>query len=140
MPPNATQDASVSRAAIRGAGRYFPEVEALRGWAITLVFLRHADGLINLGTTETGSRVSPAQAFVRAGHTGVSLFFIISGFLLVLPFLAEAAGGRTVRRSHYYARRALRILPLYYAAVIVASILSAAHLGDVWRGLPYLAL
>jgi peptidoglycan/LPS O-acetylase OafA/YrhL len=131
-------DTPVIRAG-RGGLRYFPELEALRGLAFVLVFLRHSDGIITFGTTDTGTHVSLLGAFVRAGHTAASLFFILSAFLLSLPFLVEAAGGRPVRWSHYYARRALRILPLYYSAVILASVLSAARVSDVLRGLPYLA-
>ena len=82
--------------------------------------------------------VSPLQAFVIEGRTGVSLFFILSGFLLSLPFLTEIRGGNRVIRSDYYARRALRILPLYYAAVMAASVLSAASVSDLVRGVPYL--
>lgn len=119
-----------------GAPRYFPEVESLRGVAIALVFLRHADAVVSLGLTSPAAW--PLATFVRAGHTGVSLFFVISGFLLSLPFLEEANGGRRVRRGRYYMRRALRILPLYYVAVITAALLAAKHPGDVWRALPYL--
>lgn len=86
----------------------------------------------------SGIIASPLTAFVRAGHTGVSLFFILSGFLLSLPFLKEAAGGRRLLFREYFSRRALRILPLYYVAVCVGSVLSAAAPRDVLRGLPYL--
>src|SRR2546429_671565 len=42
-------------------------------------------------------------------------------------------------RRDYYAGRALGILPLYYSAVLVATVLSAVRLSDLVRGLPYLA-
>lgn len=118
---------------------YLPEAEALRGLAIALVFLFHADLMLHFGEgVLTGSTVSPLFAFVRAGHTGVSLFFVLSAFLLSGPFLKEATGGPRVRRSTYVARRALRILPLYYAAVVIASALCANRLSDLLHGLPYL--
>jgi peptidoglycan/LPS O-acetylase OafA/YrhL len=129
-------DAPHIRTGVVGASRYFPEVEALRGVAILLVFLFHADSVIGLGLT--GQRWSLPMSFVRAGQTGVSLFFIISAFLLALPFLAEAEGGRRVRWGQYYARRALRILPLYYVAVVAACVLTARHPRDLLRGIPYL--
>src|SRR5262249_27195314 len=44
-----------------------------------------------------------------------------------------------VSRRQFYERRALRILPVYWAAVVVATILTSHTLADLWRGVPYLA-
>ena len=76
---------------------------------------------LKLGGVKHG-HVSIAGAFIGAGHTGVSLFFILSGFLLSPPFLREAWGGRRADRRAYLERRALRILPGYWFAVLTASI------------------
>jgi peptidoglycan/LPS O-acetylase OafA/YrhL len=92
------------------------EVDALRGIAILLVFFYHCDSVVRPNAHGAG----PLFAFVRAGHTGVSLFFVLSGFLLAMPFIAEAEGGRHVRRREYALRRAMRILPMYYLALLVA--------------------
>src|SRR5262249_51738669 len=96
--------------------RHLRELDALRGVAILLVFLFHCDSVVRPEAHGGG----PLFAFVRAGHTGVSLFFVLSGFLLAFPFLAEAEGGRHVRRREYALRRAMRILPMYYLAILVA--------------------
>ena len=67
-----------------------PEIESLRGIAISLVFLLHIDTAITIGFhpgAVTHLVVSPLRAFSLGGHTGVSLFFVISGFLLGRPFL-----------------------------------------------------
>jgi peptidoglycan/LPS O-acetylase OafA/YrhL len=95
---------------------YLAEVEALRGVAILLVFLYHCDTVVRPEALGGG----PLFAFVRAGHTGVSLFFVLSGFLLSQAYLVEAAGGRRVRRREYFLRRAMRILPPYWLAVLVS--------------------
>jgi peptidoglycan/LPS O-acetylase OafA/YrhL len=121
-------------AGLRGSRKYFPELESLRGLAILLVFAYHADGVL-VGTKH---HASPLLAFARAGHTGVALFFILSGFLLSLPFLAEADGGRRQARLAYYSRRALRILPLYWTAVVVSTALSARSLADLNDAWPFL--
>jgi peptidoglycan/LPS O-acetylase OafA/YrhL len=124
---------------IRPSTSYLPEVESLRGIAIVLVYAFHLNRFVLGVRAEAESTVVTLwYAFLRAGHTGVSLFFVLSGFLLSLPFLREAAGGPVVQRGHYYGRRALRILPLYYAAVLVGTVLTSQQLADLWRGVPYL--
>jgi peptidoglycan/LPS O-acetylase OafA/YrhL len=117
---------------------YLPELESLRGIAIVLVLLFHLDSLVVFLRPDKGRWVSPFVAYVQAGHTGVNLFFILSGFLLSMPFLAQAAGGRPVSLRRYAGRRALRILPLYYSAVLVAALLCASTGRDLLRALPYL--
>ena len=71
-------------AGIRDASHYAPQLESLRGVAILLVALFHADGmLLSMGQNVTiGVKVSPLAAFVHAGHTGVTLFFVLSAILL----------------------------------------------------------
>jgi peptidoglycan/LPS O-acetylase OafA/YrhL len=124
---SATPETPAAPAGVRRSRVYFPELESLRGVAIVLVFLYHADGAL-LGSPKVAS---PLTAFVRAGHTGVALFFVLSGLLLGLPFLAEAAGGRRQGRREYCLRRALRILPAYYAVLVVAILLAAKRPFDV---------
>ena len=123
-------------AGIRRSTAYSPELESLRGLAILLVFLYHADEMIGGGHGyATGNLVSPLRAFMTAGHTGVTLFFVLSAFLLSRPFLAEARGGKRVRLSNFTVRRALRIMPLYVATVAVAVALSPHTASAVFGGI-----
>lgn len=120
-------------------GAYLPELESLRGIAILLVYAFHADGILGFPLrSRAGTWPSLPVALVWGGHTGVSLFFVLSAFLLTLPFLAEANGGRPVSRRDFYVRRALRILPLFYAAVLVATLATCHRLADLRHALPYL--
>jgi peptidoglycan/LPS O-acetylase OafA/YrhL len=117
---------------------YLPELESLRGWAMLLVLVFHVDGFVRNPFVQTsGEVVPPWLAFVRAGHTGVSLFFVLSAFLLSLPFFAAARTGRSLSLRRYAARRALRILPLYYAAVVAGALLHAGTLAGLAAALPY---
>ncbi len=120
-------------AGTRRSRAYFPELESLRGLAILLVFLYHADGILLSGAATaptTGVAPSLPVALVRAGHTGVSLFFVLSGFLLSLPFLAAMAGEPRVAIGNFYRRRALRILPLYWLVVVAATLLNTLATGS----------
>ncbi len=119
--------------------RYLPELESLRGWAILLVMLFHVDGFM-LGPVRHNAMLttaSPLMAYVRAGNTGVNLFFALSGFLLSLPIFAAARSGRSFSLRRYAARRALRILPLYYTAVIVTGTLFVLYGSSLLGVLPY---
>lgn len=127
-------DSSPRPAGIRSGASFLPELESLRGWAILLVFLFHADGIVT-GNSRIGTVVSPALAFITAGHTGVTLFFVLSAFLLARPFLEEGRGGRHVERRSFFRRRVLRIMPLYATAVVVAIGLSYDNPGAVTDGL-----
>ena len=51
---------------------------------------------------------------LRLGFLGVDLFFVISGFLIVTLLLREKEAIGGISLSGFYARRALRIFPIYY--------------------------
>ena len=87
-------------------------LDGLRGLAILLVLLLHftTDMEIPAGTVAAGVR----SAF-QIGWIGVDLFFVLSGFLIT-GILVDNKGGRRYF-SAFYARRALRILPVYFLAV-----------------------
>src|SRR5262245_60933990 len=125
-------------AGVRESSGYLPEIESLRGVAIALVVWFHADGFVRYPGATIDEPVSPLLAFLRAGHTGVDLFFVLSGFLLALPFLDEALGGTPVSVRRYFSRRALRILPLYYLAVVASTVLVATRAADLLVAVPYL--
>jgi peptidoglycan/LPS O-acetylase OafA/YrhL len=117
------------------ARTFIPELESMRGIAVLLVFSFHVDRYVLLVRTDDPSLL---YSFVRMGHTGVDLFFLLSGFLLSLPFIAYGLGGKPVSLRAYFARRALRILPLYWAAVIFAAVMKASTIGDLAHAIPYL--
>src|SRR5438105_8547852 len=72
--------------------------------------------------------------FLRSGSTGVSLFLVLSGFCLYLPF----AGGRSSRfkTGAFFRRRWRRLMPAYYASLPVSLALTLT--GGTRLGFPHL--
>ena len=65
----------------------------------------------------------PLHAMVATGFLGVDLFFVLSGFLLALPFLVAARGERPVPRlGTYFVRRARRVLPALWVQIAVLAL------------------
>jgi peptidoglycan/LPS O-acetylase OafA/YrhL len=101
-------------------------LDGVRGTAILLVVLRHAAEMSPTGSGIIGRTVHDA---LLAGWMGVDVFFVLSGFLIT-GILVDARGDGPRPLPGYfrsfYARRVLRIFPLYY--LFVASALLAAHI------------
>jgi peptidoglycan/LPS O-acetylase OafA/YrhL len=88
------------------AVRRFGSLDAIRCLAITAVICRHASPFSGDWTP-----------FTSIGASGVSLFFALSGFLITTLLLREQASHGRIGLFDFYARRALRIFPLYFAVL-----------------------
>ena len=93
------------------ARRTFGSLDGLRALSILAVLFHHTGG-------------STSQGAWNRGHLGVDLFFVISGFLIVTLLLRERAHTGTISLRAFYARRSLRILPLYYAVLLGTFVLT----------------
>jgi peptidoglycan/LPS O-acetylase OafA/YrhL len=107
---------------ITSSGRVLPEVEGLRAIAIVLVLVYHVSVHVAAGYARPYV-VAPdhpwLQSPVRHGHYGVQLFFVISGFILSLPFAAHRlAGAPRVDLRRYYLRRLTRLEPPYVIVMV----------------------
>ncbi|MEI9941030.1 MAG: acyltransferase [Pseudomonadota bacterium] len=87
---------------------HIAELDGVRGLAILLVLELHL----------VASSLGPLRRLASAGWVGVDLFFVLSGFLIT-RILRRALGTPSFFRN-FYARRALRIWPLYYALMAFA--------------------
>jgi peptidoglycan/LPS O-acetylase OafA/YrhL len=91
----------------QGISRRIPQLDAVRGIAILVVIFHNYSG--NLSSL-------PLQPLSRHGWMGVDLFFVLSGFLITgILFDTKHSTGFF---KNFYARRCLRIWPLYYWVLI----------------------
>lgn len=58
------------------------------------------------------------MGLLTSGETGVSLFFVLSGFLITYLLLEEKQWNGTISLKNFYMRRVLRIWPLYFAVLL----------------------
>jgi peptidoglycan/LPS O-acetylase OafA/YrhL len=100
---------------------YIPELQGLRGLAVLAVVIYHCH------TRLEGTWIAYAS---RWGWIGVNLFFTLSGFLIT-SILIEARDKPDFFRN-FYARRALRIWPVYFLLLAVCYSVPEWFLGDTW--------
>jgi len=118
-----------------GQQRYFrPELDVLRFVAFFAVFLYHSLPDTRQGWTPAWpDRFREwAAAATTAGAFGVDLFFLLSAFLITTLLLREHRERGRIAVGSFYARRALRIWPLYYVFLAITIwIVPLVSTGDV---------
>lgn len=94
---------------------HFPGLNGVRFIAALLVIIDHTElfkSYLGLPTLWANSYSAYLGAF------GVSIFFVLSGFLITYLLLVEKKEG-FIQIKHFYLRRILRIWPLYYLLVLL---------------------
>jgi peptidoglycan/LPS O-acetylase OafA/YrhL len=123
-----TSRVSVDAPSVDFHDRAFPTLNAVRAAGALMVVLTHA--AFNTGRINDGW----VGAMLARFDFGVTLFFVLSGFLLTRPwFLAAALGRQEVSARHYLWKRALRILPLYWVVVVTAFLVDPANEDATWE-------
>lgn len=88
-----------------------PDLQGLRGVAVLLVVLAHAD-----------------LPGLRGGFVGVDVFLVLSGYLITSLLLHEATSTGSVSLVAFYARRARRILPAATLTLVVTAFVATLTL------------
>jgi peptidoglycan/LPS O-acetylase OafA/YrhL len=96
---------------------YIAGLNGLRALAVIAVVWHH-------------SPVSKPFPILKNGFLGVDIFFVLSGYLITSLLLHEQEKFGSVSLKQFYARRTLRIFPLYYAVLAVLA-LYHWHQGDL---------
>jgi peptidoglycan/LPS O-acetylase OafA/YrhL len=102
----------------RFSERHLPALDGLRGIAVIIVTLVHS----NLLTPDAAGIDGVWFQVAAAGWTGVDLFFVLSGFLIT-GILYDAKGSPHYFRN-FYARRFLRIVPVYYGFLLAFCVIA----------------
>ncbi len=118
-----------------------PAIDGLRAFAVLAVLIVHFPWM-PAGRHVLLDRLHVWPVF-QYGWAGVDLFFVISGFLITGILLDSKDAPHYFR--NFFARRALRIWPLYYAVlslvfVLYPLVLPHAFGAENLKGWPYYAL
>lgn len=115
-------DLALQKTTIVAADRHLPGLDGLRGIACFLVFIYHlrwaaGDPSLHLGPIDV-------LAVMKNCDIGVAIFFVLSGLLLSTPYW-RAMRNRAPWPGFgpYLWRRACRIVPAYYACLVVIYLL-----------------
>ncbi len=99
-----------------------PALDGVRGIAVLLVVLWHYPTDI----------LERQFSWLRSGHLGVDLFFVLSGFLITALMLNEHAADGSISFAGFYRRRVFRLLPALF--VFLAAHIVFANLTDIPNG------
>jgi peptidoglycan/LPS O-acetylase OafA/YrhL len=123
------------------AGRNNPWLDLVRALAIALVLLRHGERALS----DAGRGSDGAWATIALnGWIGVDLFFVLSGYLIARHLVRAGLGAAGFSWGRYLTLRALRIVPAYYAVLLLTAaglfpLYAVAPEGLGWRVAYHLA-
>lgn len=106
----------------KGNRIYWPELDGLRFFAFLLVFIHHQTLF---------SKIPYLSTLQENGWIGVDLFFLLSAFLLTKILVAEFTEAKRISLKKFYARRALRIWPIYFLFIAFSSLVYALLGGSI---------
>jgi peptidoglycan/LPS O-acetylase OafA/YrhL len=107
-------------------GGFIAEIDGLRFIAILSVFLFHLSGYENIivGKGHKDFAGDLLAGLLSHGHIGVQLFFILSGFVIALPYAkGEFLGSKVPKLKQFFVRRLSRLEPPYFINLFISFLL-----------------
>jgi peptidoglycan/LPS O-acetylase OafA/YrhL len=108
---------------ITSSGEYQPEIDGLRFVAILFVYIYHLAGDVLRRSGPSNSPEFSENALFHLTqelNIGVPMFFVISGFILGLPFAKQYLNGaKPVNLRRYFIRRVTRLEPPYLISLLL---------------------
>jgi peptidoglycan/LPS O-acetylase OafA/YrhL len=95
---------------------HLPVLDGVRGMAVLMVLLFHFWQGMPVYRHRFDHHLTQAASLFSIGQKGVDLFFVLSGFLITGILMRSR--GSTNYFKNFYARRSLRIFPLYFVVVL----------------------
>ena len=112
-----------------------PGADGLRAFACLLVLWHHTTQRFNPENSATW--IQNIHFFGMRGEVGVSLFFVLSGCLLSIPFWNSLLNADLFPSLRFYAiNRAARIIPAYWFNLVFCTVIALLVFGqdiDWWR-------
>jgi peptidoglycan/LPS O-acetylase OafA/YrhL len=75
---------------------------------------------------------------VLQAHYLLDMFFVVSGFLIAHLLMTEYRARGGIRIGRFFLRRALRLFPVYFVAMLLVHGAGGPHWGNVWANLLYI--
>ena len=117
--------------------RHMPSLDSIRGLAVLMVLMFHGFGSFPWQGLLGPRGGALMKSFISCGRFGVSIFFVLSGFLIT--GLLMKARQRQDFYQNFYIRRVLRILPVYLVTLIVLRLWHVVDFRFILAALLFLA-
>jgi len=109
---------------------YFPNLDGLRFLGSVSILLFHIENLKSQNSLEP---IPWIHYFSPLGNLSVSMFFVLSGFLITFFLLREKENTSTINLKQFYINRILKIWPLYFLIGFIGFVILPA-LDDYFYG------
>jgi peptidoglycan/LPS O-acetylase OafA/YrhL len=115
----------------------FPELDGMRAIGTLLVVSFHLVYLSGPGFRAAVAEVYSVRRFALQAHYFVDMFFVLSGFLIAHLLISEYRTTGGIGIGRFFARRALRLLPVYFVCMLLVHLAGAPHWENAWANVFY---